>query len=190
MDVDTAVGAVLAAFGLSGAAGLNAWLPLFVSALLDRFDVVDLSGPFDEFSSTAGLIVLGVLTTADFVGDKVPVVDHVLHAVGGVIAPVSGALLFVGPTSDETSLPTIVSLVLGALVAGSVHTARAAVRPASTAATAGVANPVLSLGEDVASGLLTALAFVVPILAVALLVALLVALVVGWRRLRAALRGA
>ena len=90
MDVGTAVSAVLAAFGLSGAAGLNAWLPLFVSALLERLGVVDLAGPFDDFSSTAGLVVLGTLTVADFVGDKIPVVDTVLHGVGGVIAPVSG----------------------------------------------------------------------------------------------------
>lgn len=184
MDVETAVGAVLAAFGLSGAAGLNAWLPLFVSALLDRLDVVDLSGPFDEFSSTPGLVVLGVLTTADFVGDKIPVVDHVLHAVGGVIAPASGALLFVGPTADETSLPTLVSLVLGALVAGSVHAGRATVRPAATATTGGIGNPLVSLGEDATSGVLTALAFVVPVLAAVLVVVVLVALVVLGRRLR------
>ena len=189
MDVETAAGAVLAALGLSGAAGLNAWLPLFVSALLDRLGIVELAGPVDELSSTSGLIVLGVLTTADFVGDKVPVVDHVLHGIGGVIAPISGALLFVAPTGDETSLPTLVSLVLGAIVAGSVHAGRAAVRPAATATTAGVANPVLSLGEDAASGLLTVLAFAAPLLAAALLVALVVGLVVAWRRLRAALRG-
>ena len=188
MDVGTAVSAVLAAFGLSGAAGLNAWLPLFVSAFLERLGVVDLAGPFDDFSSTAGLVVLGTLTVADFVGDKIPVVDTVLHGVGGVIAPVSGGLLFLGQTGDETSMSTIVSLVLGALVAGSVHAARATVRPASTAMTAGTANPFLSLGEDAASGLLTVLAFVVPVLAVALLIAIVASLVVMWRRLRAALR--
>src|SRR5688572_29101474 len=110
MDASTAVGSVLAAFGLSGAAGLNAWLPLFVSALLDRLDVVDLAGPFDEFSSTVGLVVLGTLTLADFVGDKVPIVDHVLHAAGTVIAPVSGALLFTGSAGSESDVPTLLSL--------------------------------------------------------------------------------
>lgn len=187
MDVETAFGAVLAALGLSGAAGLNAWLPLFVSALLDRLDLVDLSGPFDDFSSTTGLIVLGALTTADFVGDKVPVVDSVLHGAGTVIAPISGALLFLGPTADETSLPTIVSLVVGALVAGSVHAGRSSLRPVSTATTGGLANPAVSFGEDVTAGVITALAFVVPVLAAALVLAVLVALVVVWRRLRRAL---
>jgi len=188
VDVGTAVGSVLAAFGLSGAAGLNAWLPLFVSALLDRLDVVDLAGPFDEFSSTAGLVVLGTLTVADFVGDKVPVVDHVLHAAGAVVAPVSGALLFTGSAGSESDLPTLVSLILGALVAGSVHAARATARPAATATTGGLANPVVSLGEDTTSGLLTALAFVAPIVAVVLLIAVVAGLVIGVRRFRRALR--
>jgi hypothetical protein len=184
MDVETAIGSILAAFGLSGAAGLNAWLPLFVSALLHRLDVVELADPFDEFASTTGLIVLGVLTVADFVGDKVPVIDHALHVLGAVVAPVSGALLFTGSAGSETDVPTIVSVVLGALVAGSVHAARATIRPAATATTAGTANPLLSLGEDATSGLLTAFAFALPIVAVLLLVLLVVGLVAAWRRIR------
>ena len=188
MDIGTALGGVLAAFGLSGAAGLNAWLPLFVSALLDRVGVVDFAGPVDDFSSNAGLVVLGTLMVLDFVGDKVPVVDHALHVVGGVVAPISGALLFIGPTGDETSLPSIVSLVLGAIVAGSIHTARATVRPAATATTAGTANPLLSLSEDATSGVLTALAFIAPLVAFVLLVALVVGLALAWRRVQRALR--
>jgi Domain of unknown function (DUF4126) len=188
VDIGTALGSVLAAFGLSGAAGLNAWLPLFVSSLLERIGVVDLTGPVDDFSSNVGLIVLGTLTALDFVGDKVPVVDHALHLVGGVVAPISGALLFVAPTGDETSLPSIVALVIGAVVADSIHTARATVRPVATTTTAGTANPLVSLGEDATSGLLTALAFVAPVLAFALLVALAVGLVLAWRRVRRAFR--
>jgi hypothetical protein len=41
VDLSTAIGSLFAAFGLSGA-GLNAWLPLFASALLARADVVEL----------------------------------------------------------------------------------------------------------------------------------------------------
>lgn len=185
MDTGTAIGAVLAAFGLSGAAGLNAWLPLFASALLDRLDVVELAAPFDDLSSTAGLVVLGVLTTADFVGDKVPVVDSALHTVGLAVAPVSGAVLFTGQAGTETDLPTLLAILLGGGTAGVVHAIRAAVRPVSTVGTAGLGNPVLSLGEDVGSLTLVVLAFAVPVIAVALLVLLVVPLVLRIRRWRA-----
>lgn len=184
MDVGTALGSLLAAFGLSGAAGLNAWLPLFVSALLARLDVVDLAAPFDDLTSTTALVVLGVLTTADFVGDKIPVVDHLLHAVGTVIAPASGAILFTGQTGLETDLPTLAAVLLGGATAGSIHVARAAIRPASTATTGGLGNPVFSLGEDVGSLVLIVAAFVVPVLAVVLLLVILLALVRGWRHFR------
>ena len=174
MGLDTAIGSLLAAFGLSGAAGLNAWLPLFASALLDRLDVVELAAPFDQLSSTTGLILLGVLTAADFVGDKIPLVDHVLHLLGTVVAPASGAILFTGQTGLETDLPTLAAVVLGAVTAGTIHAGRSTVRPVSTATTGGVGNPVLSLGEDAGSLLLVVIAFVLPLLAVVLVIALAV----------------
>lgn len=184
MGLDTALGSLLAAFGLSGAAGLNAWLPLFAGALLARLDVVELAAPFDELTSTPALVLLGVLTAADFVGDKIPVVDHVLHLGGTVVTPASGAILFAGQTGLETDLPTLAAVLLGGATAGTIHAGRAAIRPASTATTGGVGNPLLSLGEDLASLLLVVTAFVLPLLALVLVAALLVGLVRAWRRLR------
>jgi Domain of unknown function (DUF4126) len=171
---------VLTGLGLSGAAGLNAWLPAFAGALLTRLGVVELGEPFDELSKTPLLVVLGVLTAADFVGDKIPAVDHVLHTVGTVIAPISGTVLFTG----ETDASLIVSLIAGGSTAEAVHAARAVVRPLSTATTAGLGNPVLSLIEDAGSATLTLFAFVVPVLAVLAIVAMLVLACVLWRRRR------
>ena len=170
IGLETAIGSVLAAFGLSGAAGLNAWLPLLASALLARLDVVELASPFDELSSTTGLVVLAVLTAADFVGDKIPLVDHVLHLVGTVVAPTSGAILFTGQTGLETDVPTLLAVVLGALTAGSIHAGRSAVRPVSTATTGGLGNPILSLGEDLGSLTLVVVSFVLPLLALLLVI--------------------
>jgi len=169
---------ILTGLGLSGAAGLNAWLPAFAGALLTRLGVVELGEPFDELSKTPALIVLGVLTAADFVGDKIPAVDHVLHSIGTVIAPISGTILFTG----ETDASLLVSLLAGGTTAEAVHAARAAVRPLSTVGTAGIGNPLLSLLEDLGSALLTLLALVVPVLAVLGVVAVLVlGLVLWWR---------
>jgi hypothetical protein len=185
VDAGTALGAVLAAFGLSGAAGLNAWLPLFGSALAARLDWVELAAPLDDLTSNLAIAVLGVLTVADFVGDKIPVVDHVLHVLGLGVAPASGAVLFAGQTGDETGLPTLLAILLGGGTAGIVHAIRAAVRPVSTAGTAGLGNPVVSLGEDAGSLALVVLAFALPVLAVALLLALVVPVALRLRRWRA-----
>jgi hypothetical protein len=184
IGLETAIGSVFAAFGLSGAAGLNAWLPLFASALLDRLDVVELAAPFDQLSSTTGLVLLAVLTAADFVGDKIPLVDHMLHLLGTVVAPVSGTILFTGQTGLETDLPTLAAVVLGAVTAGTIHAGRSSVRPVSTATTGGLGNPVLSLGEDVGSLALVVIAFVLPLLALLLVIALAVGFFSLGRRVR------
>jgi len=189
VDVGTAIGSIFAAVGLSGAAGLNAYLPLLISAVLDRMDVVELGEPFGALSGNTGIAILTALFLADFAGDKVPGLDHALHIAGTVIAPVSGALLFVGQTGIDTQMPAAVAVILGAVTAETVHGGRAALRPASTAATAGIGNPVLSLGEDATSLLLTIVAFALPVLAFTAVIALIVALVSGGRRL-AARRGA
>jgi len=177
------LGSLFAAFGLAGAAGLNPWLPLFASALLARVDVVELDAPFDDLSSTTGLATLAVLMLGDFVGDKIPGVDHLLHALGGVVAPASGALLFTGQSGTETDLPVLVAAAAGAATAGTIHAGRATLRPASTVGTAGLGNPVLSLGEDLGSLALVVFAFALPLVALLLVLLLLVGLVTAWRRL-------
>jgi hypothetical protein len=173
-----------AAFGLSAAAGLNAWLPLFGAALAQRLDIVELAQPFDDLSGTGALVVLGVLAVADFAGDKVPAVDHVLHAIGTVVAPVSGAALFTGQTGAETDLPTVVAILLGGATAESIHAGRAAIRPLSTVGTAGVGNPVLSTLEDLGSVGLTVAAFALPVLAFVMVLGLVLAIAFAWRRTR------
>jgi uncharacterized protein DUF4126 len=85
--------AVSTAFGLSGAAGLNAWIPLFATGLLDRTGAIDVAAPYDKLSSTWVLIVLAVLMVLDIVGDKVPVIDSIPHGAGAVVHPVAGALV-------------------------------------------------------------------------------------------------
>jgi hypothetical protein len=186
LDVATAAGSVLAAFGLSGAAGLNAWIPLLAAGLLDRAGQLQLAEPYDVIATTPGLIVLGALFALDFVGDKVPAIDHVLHAIGTVVHPASGAIVFAAPTEAPTDVPSIVLFALGATVAGSLHATRATIRPASTTLTAGAGNPLLSLGEDLSSAVLSVVAVLAPLLGVLMLMVVAVTAVLWWRRIRRA----
>ena len=80
--------AYFTALGLATAAGLNAWIPLLATGLLARYtDVIDLDGTWASLENTAVLIALARRGGMDFIGDKVPGVDHVLHGAGTVIAP-------------------------------------------------------------------------------------------------------
>lgn len=174
---------LLSSLGLSGAAGLNAYIPLLLVGLLGRVGVLNLSDPFSLIEQPWALVGIGVLGLLDFVGDKIPGVDHALHLVGGVVNAAAGAVLFAAQTG-VADVPPALSMALGLVVAGSVHATRAAVRPVATATTGGLGNPVVSSVEDGTSLLLSVLAVFVPVLSVALLA---VVAVVGyrlWRGLR------
>jgi len=177
------IGGILAAFGLSGAAGLNAWLPLLAVGLGDRAGWVNLDSPYDALSSVPGLIVVALLFVLDLIGDKVPALDSVLHAIGLVIAPASGAVLFAAQTDVTSDLNPAVGALLGALTAGSLQAGRAAVRPFVTASTAGIGNPAVSAAEDGTALVMTVLAFALPVLAFLLVVVVLGLLI--WLVLRA-----
>ncbi|WP_425148044.1 DUF4126 domain-containing protein [Deinococcus sp.] len=163
---------LLSGLGLSGAAGLNAYIPLLLVGLLGRLDVVHLAQPYSLLSSPwvlGGVALLGLL---DFIGDKIPGVDHALHLFGGVLNAAAGALLFASQTGAAGHLNPTLALALGLLVSGGVHATRTVVRPISTGLTAGLGNPLVSSAEDGSSLILSVLAVFAPVLGVLLLLAL------------------
>ena len=174
---------LLSSLGLSGAAGLNAYIPLLVVGLLSRFGVMDLAAPFDLLANPWVLLAVAVIGALDFVGDKIPGVDHVLHVAGGVLNTAAGAVLFASQTG-VADLPPALSMALGLIVAGGVHGARTAVRPVATATTGGLGNPVVSTAEDAMSLLVSLFAVFIPILAVIVLVALVMVAYRLWGRVR------
>lgn len=156
---------LLSSLGLSGAAGLNAYIPLLVVGALNHFGLMHLAQPYDLISNPWVMLVVAVFGLLDFVGDKIPGVDHALHIFGGLVNTVAGAILFASQTG-VADVPPALKLGLGLVVAGGVHATRTAVRPLATATTAGVGNPVLSAAEDAGSATLSVLAVFAPLLAV------------------------
>lgn len=160
--------ALALAIALAASAGLRAWLPLLLAGGLSRLGVLDLGASFQFLGSNKALFVFGFATLVEVLGDKVPVVDHALDVIGTPLRPAVGALLaasVLGTVSDP-----LTSIVLGTAVGAPSalvpHAAKSALRAASTAATGGLANPLLSLLEDVVSIVTFVAAVLVPVLVV------------------------
>jgi len=188
--VTEAVVGLMTALGLSTAAGLNAYLPLLILGGLDRWTgLLTLDAPYDTLAEPGVMLAIGVVALVDFVGDKIPAIDSVLHVIGVVVAPVAGALVALAATGNDVVDPAL-AVVLGVAAAGATHGARSIVRPASTAFTGGAGNPALSLGEDLISTVLSFSAVIVPVVAFVLVLLLFGLLWWGarvvWRRRRAA----
>ena len=172
------------ALGLSTAAGLNPYVPVLVLGILSRStDLIDLSSPWDALEEPLVLAAIAVVAVLDFVGDKIAVIDSVLHAVGMVIAPLAGGVLALG-TARAVDIDPTSALVIGVVAALATHMGRSAARPVATVTTAGAANPIVSLGEDATSGVLSFTAVIWPVVAFVLVIAVAVALFSLWRTWR------
>ncbi|MGD2157176.1 MAG: DUF4126 domain-containing protein [Anaerolineales bacterium] len=156
---------IFTAFGLSASAGLNAYIPLLVVALLARFsDLIELNSPWDVLSSWWVIGFLVVLSIIEFFADKIPVVNHVNDIIQTFVRPIAGAIIFAASAQVITKIHPILSMLAGLFVAGGVHTAKAvAVRPAVTATTSGGGNVIISVVEDIISTLISILAVVIPV---------------------------
>jgi len=167
--------------GLALSAGLNAYVPLLILGLADRFTgLVELPDGWSWLSNGWVLVILGVLLIVEVVADKVPVVDHINDVLQTVVRPVSGGLAFGSGSAAETvavadpaeffASNQWVPIAVGVVLALAVHLVKAATRATVNTATAGVAAPVVSTVEDVGSVGLSLAALVVPIAVVTALV--------------------
>jgi hypothetical protein len=172
---------IFSAFGLSASAGLNAYIPLLIVALLAKFTtLIQLSKPWDVLTSWWVIGVLVLLSVIEFFADKVPAVNHINDVIQTFIRPAAGALLFASSAHAVTNVHPILSVALGLLVSGSVHAVKSvAVRPAVTATTAGVGNVPVSIAEDIVSTILSLVSIVIPFL-IAFLMILVAALIIWW----------
>lgn len=186
---------LLTAAGLSSAAGLNAYIPLLVLGLLNRFTSwVALPEGWGWLSNGWALGILAVLLLIEVVADKVPVLDSVNDALQTVVRPASGGLVFASGVGAQTvavadpgntfGTATWVPLLIGAGIALVFHLLKSGARPLLNLGTAGVAAPVASTAEDGAALGLSLLAVVLPVLVLLAAAALAVLLFVGVRRLR------
>jgi hypothetical protein len=192
MNIWHIVFALLMGFSLAATCGLRAFLPLLIISIGAKAGIITLSQSFDWMQSWPALICFGSATLIEIVGDKFPVVDHFLDSIGIVIRPVAGALAATSLIQGLDPLTTLViGIIMGSAIAGVTHTIKASTRLASTAFTAGIANPLLSLLEDVATFFTGALSLVLPwITAIAVVVALIVAGRIAFRRIKSKAHGA
>lgn len=172
--------AALTGMGLSAAAGLNAYIPFLLVALLARFsDIVVLPSGFEWMDSWWAIGVGALLLVTELTLDKIPAVDSINDAVQTFIRPSMGGLMGAATagasTLDESTWMqehAWVGVLLGVVISGLVHTGKAAARPVVNAGTLGMGAPVVSTAEDGASVGIALVAVFLPVLVVLVLIVL------------------
>ncbi len=181
--------AALTGAGLSAAAGLNAYVPFLLVALIARFtDVITLPSSFDWIESPWAIGGATVLLITEVVLDKIPAVDSLNDIVGTAVRPTIGGVVAAATASAGTmdnsgfmaDNPWI-SAIGGGLIAAIVHTGKASARPLVNAASLGFGAPLVSTAEDISSVSLSLVAIFLPVLVI---VALALLAYVMWRMIR------
>ncbi|GAA1622717.1 DUF4126 domain-containing protein [Catellatospora bangladeshensis] len=172
---------LLTGTGLATAAGLNAYIPLLVIGLLDRYtNLINLPSAWSWLGNGWVLMILAVLLAIEFVADKVPAVDSINDVVQTVVRPTAGGMAFAAGSGSETvtvadpgtlwTEKLWIPIVIGLLIALTVHGVKATARPVLNVATVGMAAPVVSTVEDGASAGLSVVAIIIPFLVVLFLI--------------------
>lgn len=183
--------------GLGFASGINAYLPLLSFAVSVRWlHLYTVNPSFAFITSDWCILALIILTLADFVVDKIPVIDHTWDATHTIVRPLAGALV-AAASSNKVTIPVgtgsisshvlgvmsaappdlrivgagvLIIALLGGLLAAMSHGAKATTRLVSTFTTAGLFNVILSISEDIFVFIAIILSLFIPVIMLILIV--------------------
>jgi hypothetical protein len=185
---------VLTGTGLATAAGLNAYIPLLVVGLLARYThLIELPPAWAWLSNGWVILILVILLSIEVVADKIPAVDSLNDGLQTFVRPTAGGMAFAAGSGSQTvtvqnpshlfTEKLWIPIVIGLLIALTVHGAKATARPVMNVATVGVAAPIVSTAEDTTSTGLSFVSIIVPVLVIVFLI-VLVWMFVRWRKRR------
>jgi len=160
--------------GLSATCGFRVFVPLFGMSIAHHAGALSFSSGFDWIGSWPATITFGVAMVIEIAGYYIPWVDNLLDTIATPAAIVAGTIATASMVGDVSPfLRWSLAIIAGGGIAAVIQSSSVLVRGASTASTAGLANPIVSTGELAASILGTLISIVLPIVALILVILLL-----------------
>src|SRR5687767_7240727 len=164
---------VAAGLALAAAAGFRAFVPLLAAGLAIHFGHVEAARGFDWLGEPVVLVALAVATLAEIAAYYVPGVDHALDLVGAPVAVAAGIVAAAGVMVGVPEwLRWLTAIGAGGAVATAGHAINAVGRAKTGAVSGGIGNPAYSTAELAGSMLMSALAIVLPVVALLVLLGL------------------
>jgi len=153
MDVLQIILSLSLGLGLAAACGFRVFIPPLMMGVANRFDLYELEGSFTWVGETWAIAIFGIATILEVGGYFIPWIDNLLDTVATPAAILGG--IFVTSASLEgemdSSTQWMLSIIAGGGVSGTIQLGTVATRAISTGTTGGLANPLISLLEAVAS---------------------------------------
>ena len=165
---------ILIGIGLAASVGFRIFVPLFALSLASYFNIIPLNENWEWVGSSAAIIILGVATLVEILAYFIPWLDNILDTIAVPLAAVAGTAVMVSTVSDlDPTITWALAIIAGGGTAAAIKGSTSTTRLASTATTAGFANPVISTVETGTSIIMSVFAIFVPVLAIVLVVLIL-----------------
>lgn len=151
MSDDLIAQAALAA-AVAWGAGLRLYLVVLILGLAGHFGAMDLPQSLQILAHPLVIGISGLLALAEFVGDKIPLLDSVSDSIHTFIRIPAGAALAAAFFGDSgAAVQTAAALLGGSFAAGS-HVAKAGSRAFINTSPEPVSNVAASFGEEAMLG--------------------------------------
>jgi hypothetical protein len=165
-----AVLSVIAGIGLAASCGFRVFVPMLVTSAAVFGGYLDPAQGFEWMGTWTALAAFGIASIVEVVAYYVPWLDNALDTIASPIGMIAGMLLFAASTTElDPFARWSLAIIAGGGAAGVVQGGTVLSRAVSTATSGGLANFLVSTFEAVAGVIFSALAIVVPVVALVLL---------------------
>jgi hypothetical protein len=166
MDILEIILSLSLGLGLAAACGFRIFIPPLLMGVGSRFDLYDLGGSFIWVREDWAIAVFAIATLLEIGGYYVPWIDNLLDTIATPAAIIGG--IFVTSASLEgdvdPAIQWILATIAGGSTAGVIQLGTVATRAVSTGTTGGLANPIVSTLEAIASVVCVILSFFLAII--------------------------
>ncbi len=149
--------------GLAASAGFRIFLPLLVMSISAHFHIIPLEENWLWVGSFTAIITLSIATIIEIGAYYIPWLDNLLDTIAVPLAGIAGTLLMATAMTDLSPLlKWSLAIIAGGGAASTISATSATTRMASSVATAGIGNPIVSTIETVIAFFLSIVSVIVP----------------------------
>jgi hypothetical protein len=166
MNPDT-IFSILIGIGLAASVGFRIFVPLFSLSIATYYNIIPLNDHWEWVGSSTAMITLGVATVVEIAAYLIPWLDNLLDSIALPLAAIAGTAVMVSTVADlSPAITWALAIIAGGGTATAVKASTSTTRLASTATTAGFANPIVSTIETGTSVIMSTISIFAPILAI------------------------
>ena len=165
---------IIIGIGLAASVGFRIFVPLFALSLASFYGVIPLNETWEWVGSSTAILILGIATIVEILAYFIPWLDNLLDTIAIPLAAVAGTAVMVATVSNlDPTITWALAIIAGGGTATAIKGSTSTTRLASTATTAGIANPIISTVETGTSIVMAVFAIFLPILAIILVIVIL-----------------